>query len=318
MKNYYIPIEKSPNFQALHKGIPYNTITAFFGPAFAGKSTFMAQLGCEVALARDGDLLVFDTENSLHTYVERREALEKMFDVTINIVRLKPRIEHDGKKTKRVFSVDWSMHPEDEVDKEALNLYVMHCPDIDDILVAHGRGMDIKISDKADSGKMQAVPQVNAWTKTADAPFVRFIQEAGIKCVIYDSLTNPLNTFVATSANFPGRADMSQAWMNQLHNLAALLDMPILVSMHESRNDSDPISKQLKPQGGKTVLYGTKYVTYMMVKNARGLLPSSATKPRQLADGERAMLLFRHSAKKPWADVAYFELTDDGLVDMEE
>ncbi len=314
----YIPVKHLKGFQELHHGIPVGTITGIVGPPGAGKSTLAMELGIEASMHLDGDLLVFDTENSWHTYKALRKAMERKFDVPINIVRLKPRIESNDQKTNRQYKVGWNVY-KGEPSKDSLNLYVLHCPDIQDILIAHGRGMEMKLSDKADSGKIKAVPQGDAWARTIhEAPFFKFVKEANVRCIVYDSLTNPLDEFTAVTENFPARTDMTQAWMIQIHKLAAELEMPVIMTLHESRNDAGAYSKDLKVQGGKGVLYNVKFVCYLLARMEKGLLPSSAARPIEIASDERALYLMRHPEHRPWQDMAYLRLTENGLVDRED
>lgn len=311
-----IEIQHMKGFQRLSGGIERGSITGFFGPPFAGKSTALFELSCECAMKLDGDMLVFDTESSWPSYKALRKKMERKFNVPVNIVRMKPHIEDNRQKTNRQFKVDWSIY-RGKPDPETLNVYILLCPDIQDILIAHGKGMDLLPSDNAESGKMKAIPQKQAWARTIfDAPFYKFCQEANIKCIIYDSMTNPLTELTAVSENFPARTDLNSIWFNQIHKLAAELEIPILVALHESRNETG-FSKGLKVKGGAAVLYNVKTVFYLLRDHVKGLLPGSANKPRGLADDERAMYIMRHPDKKPWQDVEYFTLTDDGLVDVE-
>jgi hypothetical protein len=311
-----IEIKHLKGFQKLSGGLEVGSITGFFGPAFAGKSTVMFELGIEAAMALDGDMLVFDTESSWPCYKALRKKMERKFDVPVNIVRMKPHVIDNQQKTNRQFKVDWSIY-RGSPDKETLNVYILLCPDIKDILLAHGRGMDLIPSDNAESGKMKAIPQRDGWARTIrDAPFYKFCEETNIKCVIYDSMTNPLNELTAVSENFPARTDLNAAWFNQIHKLAAELEIPVIVGMHESRKDGG-FSKDLKVKGGSTVLYNTKTVYYILRDMVKGLLPASATKPKPLADDQRAMYIYRHPDKKPWLDVEYFTLTDSGMIDEE-
>lgn len=313
-----IKIHHLKGFQRLSRGgIEKGSVTAFFGPPFAGKSTVLFELGIEAAMATDGDMLVFDTESSWPSYKALRKKMERKFNVPVNIVRMKPHIEDNRQKTNRQFKVDWSIY-RGKPDPETLNVYILLCPDIQDILLAHGKAMEINISDNAESGKMTAAPQKQGWVRTIfDAPFYKFCKEANIKCVIYDSMTNPMNEFTTLAQNFPGRTDFNAIWFNQIHKIAAELEIPILMALHESRKDSG-FSKDLKVKGGSVVLYNTKTVYYILREMVKGLLPASATKPIGLADDERAMYVMRHPDKKPWQDVEYFTLTDDGLVDKED
>jgi hypothetical protein len=311
-----IEVTTLKGFQRLSAGIERGELMGVFGPAFAGKTTLLFDLGCQAAMTLEGDLLVFDTESSRRTYKALRKKMERKYNVPVNIVLMKPHISDNRQKTNRQFKVDWEIY-RGKPDKETLNVYILLCPDIQDILIAHGRGMDVMPSDNAESGKMKATPQRQAWARTIrDAPFVKFCLEANIKCIIYDSMTNPVTELTAVSENFPARTDLNAAWFIQLHKVAADMDIPIMCSLHESRNPTG-FSKGLNIKGGATVLYQMKTVYYLMRDHVKGLLPASATRPDALADDERALYIFRHPDKKPWQDVEYFTLTDNGLVDKE-
>lgn len=312
--SYYIPIEQTPAFQNLVGGVPKGTITAFLGAPQAGKSAMAIQLGIEVAQVEEGNFMIFDTENKFHQHLHLAQALAERFTKPLNLVRVKAAIKVTGKGDEKKYQAQWDI--QDEVDPEAINIFTVHCPDIQPISIMHGRGVDLVIFE---SGKFKVTMLKDAWAATIqESLLAQFVEKHKIKCILYDSITNPLDEIPAVGENFPARADLTQSWMIQIHKLATAYDLPILATFHESKNETNPFGKDLKVEGGKGVGYNLNYIVYLLLKNEMGLLPKGSIKPQPLASDERAVLVARHPGRKPWSEVQYITITDSGLVAKEQ
>jgi len=316
--SYYIPIEQLPGYQTLTGGVPCGTVTGFLGAPQAGKTALCFQLGVEVCNTQAGNFMVFDTENKFHQHLELVRMLSERFEKPLNLVRVKASVKvvtkKDSKgKEERRYDAKWEM--EDEVDPDAINIFTVHTPDIKPITIMHGRGVELEIYD---SGKFKVKMIPDAWApEIEDSLLAKFIEKHNVKCLLYDSITNPLDEIPAVGENFPARADLTQVWLLQIHKLAAHYNLPILATVHESKNETGLFSKDLKLEGGKAVGYNLGFVVYCLLRNEKGLLPGSAAKPHTLASDERAIFLARHPGRKPWAEIRYLTLTDSGLYDVQ-
>lgn len=310
----YHPTELAP-FQKLVGGIPKRTLTAFFGPPEAGKSTLATQLACEFALAHDGNAAVHDTELNEHTYVAVAEMLSKRWDEKINVVLVKPVVTK-GKKQKGgsevdSFTVAWNY--ETQPSKDGFNLFVIQCPDIEPIMHIMGRGVNLRVSD---GGKVDIDLLDASWADHAqESPLGVFLKQNKIKSFVIDSVTNPLDEIPAKTKNFPGRSDLTQLWLIQAMKHAWALDIPIFVVAHETKNDASIGSKQLDIEGGKGVKYQVKYKLYLLDVNEPGLLPGSMKgKTRPLANTGRWLIGARIPGKQSWTELVPLDMVPTGFI----
>lgn len=313
--SYYIPITSLPSLQELIGGIPRGTILAALGAPGSCKTTLFTQLSCEVAKAEKGNVLVFDTENSFHSYLELAGGLSSLLDLDLNVVRVRGNIVKSGNAKEPKYEVDWEY--EDEVDPKATNIFVVHCPDITPLSVMWGRGVELKIYE---SGKFKVMMMPGAFAASIeDSPIAQFFVKNKCRTILIDSITNPLDELPAVGENFPARADLTQTWMIQIHKMAAFYNIPVFATFHESKNDTNPFSKQLKVEGGKGVGYNLKFILYMLRENEMGLLPKAAVKPKTLPSDERAIFVVRHGSTRvrPWKQIKYVTISDKGLLDGE-
>lgn len=314
---YYVPLQFEP-LQDMLGGLPLGTITGFVGPPQTGKSTVMFQAAVEAAMKMKKNILVFDTENKFHTYMELTNVFANRYQTDLNIIKTDPVITVKPGKDSPEYEVEWTLASTPS--KDAINVFLVRCPDIKNILILWGRGADIKIFEG--SGKVQAMLLRGAWAEDAtEIPMVKFVEKYNIGPQIVDSITQPFDEFPAISSNFPARADLTQLLFIQIHKAAAVQYLPVMVAVHESTNPTDAFSKGLKMEGGKSVGYNLEYVIYLLLKNDMGLLPKGAAKPPTLADNERAMFVMRRPNTRSFARYRLLEYAPEdqgGFVAKEE
>lgn len=312
---FYVPTEHTKGFQELVGGVPVGTITGFLGAPEACKTVLSTQVAVEVAVVQEGNVLVFDTENKFHQHLGLASGFSQRFGRDISLVRVKADLRKTGQGENAKTIIDWEL--EDEIDPKALNIFLVHCPSLIKLTAMFGAGLDLKVFD---SGKFKVMLDGGAWTPDiTNSPVAKFIQKHNVKSLVVDSFTNPLDIIPAVGENFPARADATQNWMIQMHSLAAEYGLPVLVTFHESKNDTNPFSKQLKYEGGKGVGYNLPFIIYLLKVNEPGLLPKAATKPRQIKSNERAMYVARHGSNtiRPWTGVQYLTVGETGLSDSD-
>lgn len=313
LKDPYIPTEKTPFFQDLMGGLPRATITGFLGAPEACKTMLSTQVAVEGALAEGGNVLILDTENKFHQHFHLTPALAERFGNDLNLVRVGYSVETKGSGDNKTETVEWEL--QSGVDPKATNIFLIHCPDVRPISTMLGRGFEFK---NFDSGKYKVMVKPGGIVDPPEeTPLGQFLAKYKIAVVVYDSFTNPTDEIPAVGENLPARTDLSQILMLQWHKLAEIFDIPVLMTFHESKNETNPFSKQLKYEGGKSVGYGIPYWVYLLKANEMGLLPKAATKPKTLASDQRAMYVARHADlnRRPWKQVRYFTINSTGLVD---
>lgn len=312
-KVYYIPTPKTKAFNDLVGGIPVGTITSFLGAPESCKTVTATQLAVEAAVAGEGNLLIFDTENKFHQHLGLASGLSERFNADITLVRVSGEKRETGSGDTKKTTIDWEF--EDEPNPNGTNIFIVHCPDLIELSIMFGRGILLEVFE---SGKYKVKIDSSAvCTDITKSPIGQFLTKHNIKALVVDSFTNPFDIIPAVGENFPARADATQIWMIQMHNIAYKFHLPILVTLHESKNDTSPFSKQLKYEGGKGVGYNLPFIIYLLKVNEIGLLPKSAAKPKTLASSERAMFIARHGSNtiKPWAEVRYLKVGDTGMSD---
>lgn len=310
----YIPMEKLPSIQDLIGGVPRGTILGALGAPGAGKSTLFMQACAEVARFDKGSIIIMDTENKFAVFFHLCAGLSEAYGMNLNPVRVKCVVKKGGTKTEPTF--DTTFEFEDEVNPKATNVFIIHQPDLTPISIMLGRGFRLHIYE---SGKFKVSMLAGAWVgDVEDIPIVKFMVKNKCRALLFDSVTQPFDEIPAVSENFPARTDATQILMIQLHKIAAHLDIPIMATFHESKNDTSPFNKQLKIEGGKAVGYNLAYTLYLLLQNEIGLLPKGAAKPKTLPRDERAVYVARAPARQPWANVRYFTITENGLVTGDE
>lgn len=306
--DFYVPLQLEP-LQDLLGGLPLGTLTTFVGAPEAGKSTLMFQAAVEAAMHMDRNILVFDTENTRHTYSDLAVAFSNRYSVDLNLVKVKPAITTEPGKNGPKYKVDWKV--ETKPQKGVINVFVVQCPDIRDILVLHGRGAELKVHE---SGKVDITLLQGAYADNIlSAEFAKFVQKHNVGPLLYDSLSTPVDEMPTVGMNFPARANLVQLWILQVHKLASELDIPVMACVHESTNPTNPFNQQLKIKGGNNMRYGMKYVMYVLRTNAQGLLPKGAAKPQPLADNERAIFVMRRPNTRTWARFRLLEFCTEDL-----
>lgn len=318
---WYIPLSLAPLQTLLGKGLARGSLTALFGPPEAGKSSLASQIATDVAIREGGEgapgnFLVFETELKPLTYVEMVSSLEACFGVGVNIIRCKAEVFNKGSKTTPVWNAKFAY--DGKAKKGAVNLYLLSCPDLVPIMHLHGRGIFWDISSA--SGKIKIGLENGSFAKNiAESPLGAFVKENDIKAVVYDSITNPLDEIPAVGENFPARSDATQLWMIQVQKLANHFNIPVIAIAHESKNETNPFSLQLKVEGGKGVGYNLGCTLYLAPSPPGtpwgAILPKgSGISPGPLPLEARHVFLMRQYGERGWKRFVSIERTDKGFV----
>jgi len=260
-------------------GIPKRTGIAMSGRPEAGKTITSFQLAHEVMAegGPDTNALLFDTEGSLHTYYGWKETFQNRFGLDTEIVEVEPKFVNGTWK-----DFDYTIDP--DVDHQ---IFLMDIRDLENILAVHGRPANIDTEDD----KIKLAPDGNFESDIRDTPIGQFCFQEDVEYLVYDSITNPLETFTNRQQDRPTRAKATAWWMLQAQALAEKRDMVQVFITHLSKNPTNPYDRP-DILGGKNVKHQVKYSIYM----------------RQSDGSERAMKLFRHPSKEPWDDQWHMSL----------
>ena len=270
-------------------GIPRKTGIGLSGRPESGKTTLSYQLGHETMLqeGEGSNMLLFDTEGSIHTYHAWKDAMADRYAMDTEIIHVDPVI-----KNGEVKNFDYERNP--DVDHQ---IFLLDVRDLTKILTLHGRPARIDTED----GKMKLQPNGDFPSDISKTPIGQFVFQNDIDFMAYDSITNPLETFTNRQQDRPTRAKATAWWMLQAQALAQERDMVQVYITHLSKNPTNPYDRP-DILGGKNVKHQIKYSIYL----------------RQANDNERAMKLFRHPGKEPWSEEWYMDLkTGVGFVQPE-
>lgn len=91
-------------------------------------------------------------------------------------------------------------------------LYVVEAPALQDILALNGVRCDILISD---SGRVEVRLLPGTTFKVSESVLGRFVQEAHISLLVYDSISMPLKSTFISTQDFPGRSSATALILGQ-------------------------------------------------------------------------------------------------------
>ena len=105
-----------------------------------------------------------------------------------------------------------------------------------------------------------------------------------------------------------------------MQKLAARLRIPILGTLHESRNEADVFRGATKVEGGKGIGYNTKFIIYVMKEKNLGILPANkrnGVEPAPLPANGRYLWNMRVPGTSDWTKYVGIDFTDKGFIPLE-
>ena len=281
----------SPNDDPNHPlaGLPIKSGIGLSGRPEAGKTTLSFQLAHEVMINKGegSNSLIFDTEGSAHTYYGWQDTFQTRYGINTEIIYVEP-VFSDG-QFKR-----FDLERKPDADHQ---IFLVDCRDLQNILTLHGRPARIGTED----GKMKMEPNGDFPNDIDETPMGQFIKQNDVHYMVYDSVTNPLETFTNRQQDRPTRAKATAWWMLQAQALAEAREMVQVYITHLSKNPTNPYDRP-DVLGGKNIKHQIKFSIYL----------------RNASENERAAKLFRHPSKEPWDEEYHMDLQDGkGFVDIE-
>lgn len=271
-------------------GIPQKTGIGLCGKPQAGKTTLSFQLGHEVMRSKGegSNMLLFDTEGSMHTYYSWMKTFQTRFGLDTEIVPVE--LDYRNGEVQ-------NMTTDKDPDKDH-HIFLLDVRNLPKIHALHGRPSKVNTEDS----KMKLEPNGEFPDDIRKTPMGQFVFQENIDYTVYDSITNPLEEFTNRQQDRPTRAKATAWWMLQAQSLAEERDMVQVFITHLSKNPTNPYDRP-DILGGKNVKHQIKYSMYL----------------REAQDNERAMRLFRHPGKEPWTDEWFVDLQGGkGFVDINE
>ncbi|MCX8188577.1 MAG: hypothetical protein N3F64_02605 [Nitrososphaeria archaeon] len=322
--------------EILGGGIPQGVLLQVFGEKAVGKSIFSSQLAYK-NLEQGANSLIIDTEqgfkNTIGSYWHERFKNRFKLDCGIQYVSFR-RFALRGRERK-VFDSELKSLFEAALSSMKINytraqleqacwpflegieleytvndkptLYVIEAPALQDILAFNGVRCDILISE---SGRVEIRLLPGTTFKVSESVLGKFVQEANISLLVYDSISMPLkSTFIGTQ-DFPGRSSATALILGQTQKLCSELKISVIALNHVTVN---PITGQNKPYGGQIVGYDFKFSfmlerAYSSIVNDKTIVNSGI-----LSSANRVLRVHRHPSIPEYSLSIALKLGDDGF-----
>lgn len=313
------------NFNSLVGGIPLNALFGIFGAHATNKSILSYQLAYSFFNAGSNALLI-DTEGGSgeHALSPWIKAFNERYKLGVEIARIKYNWDFDRKINS------WTI--DREIKDNKTYFFVADLRTIFKVLAFHGVQVHLEVSkstrkqdkktgqlgDPEGGGQLQIrfLGPGSYEEDISKTPIGQIVQKFGIKFVLVDSITNPVELFVSGQLNRPGRDDTQGLWFQQLQSLACEKNVTIVGTFHMTWDPTNQYDPYGKPVGGKAVGHNFKYLLLMQPYRGAGGKESrslDATKKNR-----RKMMLLRHPRKPPLDERYTVQLTDFGFIDCEE
>jgi len=201
---------------------------SIFGPPDIGKTVLALQTSCKLSIREDESVLYLDTEGD---FCDERTA-NKYIDFLGDRFGGDPEIEFK------------------------------FVPDVKSL--SRLLGKKLKLIQK--ESKMEtAISEIDPPQKTKIA---KRLNRMSACCLVLDSISAPIEeTFVASGQNYPARADLIRALTSVMKVLAAENEIPIIQTVHQTKNPMKPWSKG-KATGG--IAYGHATKTKVQLQSGKG------------------------------------------------
>ncbi len=313
------------NFNSLVGGIPLNSLFGIFGAHATNKSILSYQLSYSFFNVGSNALLI-DTEGGSgeHALSPWIRAFNERYKLNVEIARIKYEWDWNNKVNK------WSV--DREIKKDKTYFFVADLRTIFKILAFFGVQVHLEVSkstrpkdrktgelgDPEGGGQLtiRFLGPGSYEDNIRDTPIGQIVAKFGIKFVLIDSITNPVELFVSGQVNRPGRDDTQGLWFQQLQSLACDMGTTIIGTFHMTWDPTNQYDPYGKPVGGKAVGHNFKYI--LLLQAFRG----SGGKDSRSLDAEkklrRKMLLLRHPRKPMLTERYSIRLSDFGFTDCEE
>ncbi len=315
---------------------PQGVLLQVFGEKAVGKSIFSSQLAYK-NLEQGANSLIIDTEqgfkNTIGSYWHER--FKKRFNLECDLQYVNIRRFALRGREKKVFESElkslfeaalssmkinytkaqleqacWPFLEGIEIGyavKDKPTLYVIEAPALQDILALNGVRCDILISE---SGRVEVRLLPGTTFKVSESVLGRFVQEANISLLVYDSISMPLkSTFIGTQ-DFPGRSSATALILGQTQKLCSELNISVIALNHVTVN---PITGQNKPYGGQIVGYDFKF-SFMLEKAFSNIVNDRTIVNREtLNEANRILRVHRHPSIPEYSLSIALKLCDEGF-----
>ena len=317
-------------------GLPKGVLVQVFGEKAVGKSIFSSQIAYK-NLGQELGSLIIDTEqgfkNTIGSYWHER--FKKRFNLECGVQYVKVKRFALKGREKRIFESELKSVLESALSSMKINytraqleqacwpflegieleytvndkptLYVIEAPALQDILSLNGVRCDLIISD---SGRVEIRLLPGTTFKASESVLGKFVREAKISLLVYDSISMPLkSTFIGTQ-DFPGRSSATALILGQTQKLCSELNLSVIALNHITVN---PITGQNKPYGGQIVGYDFKF-SFLLERAYSGVVNDrSIVNEKVLGEANRLLRVHRHPTFPEYSLSIALKLCDEGF-----
>lgn len=293
-------------------GLPFKMLVSLFGNYGVSKTILAANLAVETIQPLECNIFLLSTEGGYeHFLAAWAPRWNEKYNLDLQLVK----VTFEQKVGSKITAPYEMICTPEKWRKTKPTIFWAYLPVIEDIVAFHGKQAVLKISEtKVDSktgeitgGKLTVKPISGGWVRrVGETPIAYFFEKHKVRCIVYDSVTHPLDDFVGGQEQLPARQQAAALWLKQAEQLIDRYDAMGIGTHHISRNPQQKYDRG-KQKGGAAVGFNFKYV--IRVRSA------SLQTGQRYKDGIRKMDCERHYFKKEWSGVTQLQLDDTGFHD---
>jgi hypothetical protein len=316
-------------------GLPTGTITQVFGEKALGKSILSLQTAFS-AVCEGKSAIVVDTEQSYRNYLLPYwgPALSKRFGRDVRVVEAV--MEREPRQPKRKGGVTRSqlstlisaalsragvsylesqlsevvdiLSPEVAVrmeEGEGPRVIYLQVPEITDLLALHGVDGVIAVSENGRVELRLKRPPVYP------SPLHYIAKEADARLIVYDSISAPLKSIFAGTADLPARSSSLAMILMNAQRLCVEFELAVLATSHVTVN---PIHAwERRPFGGTILGHEAKFSFELTHHGANRGEGAEAVNPEDEEESSRKVWVQRHPAMAVYSRFGYFTIREDRI-----
>jgi hypothetical protein len=150
-----------------------------------------------------------------------------------------------------------------------------------------------------------------------ESPMGLIVEKRNVGFVALDSLSGPVEGFfTGGQINYRTRAKAEQAVLGRGQDLTDEYPVVFMVTAHATIQHSNQYAKP-SHVGGKAVLHNVKWAAYLEKYQSKTVAKKAKKDFPDLHYSHlRALHIYRHPMKYPWAEIGYCMTTSAGIVDF--
>jgi RecA/RadA recombinase len=312
-------------------GLLKGTITQIFGEKALGKSILSLQSAFS-SVVEGGSSIIIDTEQSYSNYLLPywKERLEKRFSKNLKVSLasiVRENIKKKGVSRSQVISalagtlkhlglgfseVDVAEMSNIvlssiviEVEKPENSIIILEVPEITDLLSLHGFDCSITVSE---AGRIELRLRRQP---SAISPLQELVEKAGCYLIVYDSISAPLKSLFAGTADLPARSSSLAMILTTAQKLCSRYGLAVLATSHVSINPIQAWDR--RPFGGIILGHEAKFSFELTRHTSKRNEDATCVNPEKEKKNSRIVWAQRHPAFDDYSRFGFFHIDEFGI-----